>query len=380
MANVYINGVGMTKFGNRKESLQQLMYEAVSMAIVDSRIENFDALYVGTMAPEAFLGISNISTAIADYCGLNKIPAIRIGDNPSAGGSAFLQSYFAVCSNIYENVLVVGGEKMTNISTKKASKILSGMLSENERNYGATATALAALVTRRYMHEYGLDRETLAMVAIKAHTNACHNPYAHFQKKITLEKILNSKIIASPLTIYDCSPISDGSSAIILSNIKNKNSIKVKGIGHATDYLAVHDRERITEFIATKIASRKAYEMAKITNPIKQTDVSELHDAFTIFEIINSEDLGFFKKGEGGIALKNGETEINGKIPINPSGGLKARGHAVGATGIAQICEIVWQLRGEAGKRQVNKPKIGLTHNIGGFGNNIIVTILEACT
>lgn len=379
MVGVYINGVGMTKFGKRTESLQQLMYEAISRATEDSSSTNIDALFVGTMAPESFLGISNISTNITDYCGLNKIPAIRIGDNPAAGSSAFLTAYFAICSGIYENVLVVAGEKMTNIPTSKASKILGGMLSGNERESGATATALAALVTRRYMYEYGLDRKILALVAIKAHANACNNPYAHFQKEVTLKKILDSKIIATPLTIYDCSPLSDGAAAVVLSKNRHKNSIKVTGIGHATYYLAVQDREKITEFKATVIASKKAYKMAKITKPIEQIGVAEIHDAFTIAEIMNSEDLGFFKKGDGFKALKNGETQINGKMPINPSGGLKAKGHPVGATGLGQICEIVWQLRGEAGKRQVNNPNVGLAHNIGGFGNNIIVTILEAC-
>lgn len=377
MSSVFINGVGLTKYGKRNESLKGLMSEAISRALEDSESKNIDAVFVGTMAPEAFLGISNISTNIVDSCGLHQKPAVRIGDNPAAGSIAFLQAYYAIRSGLYNDVLVVAGEKMTNVSTSKVSKILGGMLSENERTSGATATALAALVTRRYMYEYGLNRETLALVAIKNHANACLNPYAHFQKEVTLEKILASKIISSPLTIYDCSPISDGAAAVLLSKNRNKNSIEVKGIGHATYYLAVQDREKITEFKATKIASSKAYNMAKISNPMKKIDVAEIHDAFTIAEIMNSEDLGFFKKGMGGIALNNGETQIHGKMPINPSGGLKAKGHPVGATGLGQICEIVWQLRCEAGKMQVENAHIGLTHNIGGFGNNITVTILE---
>lgn len=379
MTNAYISGVGQTKYGKRKETLHELMAEAISKSLDDSDIKKIDAVFVGTMAPEAFVGISNISTNIADYCGLNHVPAIRVGDNPAAGSIAFHQAFYSVCSGFFDNVLVVAGEKMTNSPTPVISKILGGMLSENERKSGATATSLAALVARRYMYEYGLDRETLALVAIKNHANGCLNPNAHFQKEVTLEKIISSRIISSPLTIYDCSPISDGAAAVVLSRKKSNNSIKVKGVGHSTYYLAVNDRKKITEFKATNLAAQKAYKMAKITNPLNQIDVAEIHDAFTIAEIMNSEDLGIFKKGEGGLALKKGITQIVGEMPINPSGGLKAKGHPVGATGLGQICEITWQLRNEAGKRQVNNPKTGLSHNIGGFGNNITVTIMEVC-
>ncbi len=181
-------------------------------------------------------------------------------------------------------------------------------------------------------------------------------------------------MIADPLHLYDCAPICDGACAVVLTS--KKTNVMVSGIGHATDYLSLQNRDSLTSFSATKTAAKRAYENAKVKP--KDIDVAEVHDAFSILEIVNPEDLGFFKPGEGASALSSGKTGLHGEMPINTSGGLKARGHPVGATGLAQICEIVWQLRGEAGKRQV-KAKIGLCHNIGGFVNNNIVTIMESC-
>jgi acetyl-CoA C-acetyltransferase len=234
-------------------------------------------------------------------------------------------------------------------------------------------TALAAMITNRYMHEFGLTSDELTLVSVKNHYNGSLNPYAHFQKIIEEDKVKNSKVIAEPLRLFDCSPISDGAAAVLLTS--KPNQVKVIGIGHGTTHVAVQYRNSYTSFEATKIAAKQAYNMAD-KGP-DQIDVAEVHDAFTSFEIINTEDLGFFNPGQGREALISGETKLDGRLPINPSGGLKARGHPVGVSGLAQIVEIVWQLRGEAGNRQVKDPKIGLTQSIGGLASNNLVNILE---
>jgi acetyl-CoA C-acetyltransferase len=373
MTKVYISDVGMTKFGSRKGSLQTLMYEAYEHATTAQEPE-FDAVFVGCMNPDEFVGDSNFATLIVDHLGLYQTPSVRIDNAPASGSAAFEQAFFSVASGHYEKVLVLAGEKMSALPTSIATKILSKLIDKYERSYGATMPALAALVTRRYMHEYELSREELALAAVKNHHNGTLNPYAQFQKEITVEDVLKSKMIADPLRLYDCASIADGACAVILTS--SKTDVKITGIGHATDYLSLQYRGSLTSFNATKVAAQRAYERAH--RKPKDIDVAEVHDAFTILEIVNPEDLGFFKPGEGTAALVDGKTGLSGDLPINPSGGLKARGHPVGATGLAQICEIVWQLRGEAGKRQV-PANIGLCHNIGGFVNNNIVTILESC-
>jgi len=373
MTKVYISDVGMNKFGKSKESLQTLMYEAYSNTMT-SEEPKFDAVFVGSMNPDEFVGDSNFATLIVDHFGLYQTPSIRIDNAPASGSAAFEQAYFSIASGHYDRVLVLAGEKMSGLATSIVTRILSKLIDSYERSTGATMPALAALVTRRYMHDYGLSREDLALAAVKNHHNGSLNPYAQFQKEITVEAVLKSKMIADPLRLYDCASIADGACAAILTS--KKTDVRVAGIGHATDYLSLQYRDSLTSFNATKLAAKRAYERANKTP--KDIDVAEVHDAFTILEFVNPEDLGFFKPGDSIAALVEGKTSLNGNLPINPSGGLKARGHPVGATGLAQICEIVWQLRGEAGKRQVSAD-VGLCHNIGGFVNNNIVTILERC-
>ncbi|UCG69932.1 MAG: hypothetical protein JSV09_02615 [Thermoplasmata archaeon] len=372
MTRVFIDGAGMTRFGKRNESLPELVYEAVSKAKEDSEIEEFDAVYVGSMNPEEFTGDGNISTVIADHLGIRK-PSLRIETASSTGSSVFHAAYLAVVSGHFESILVVGGEKMTHLPTTETTGILAKVISPLEKQYGATMPALGALVTRRYMHDFGLNRETLGLVAVKNHHNGSLNPNAHFQKEVSLEKVNESRMISDPLRLFDIAPISDGACALILSSKRGEG--KVAGIGHATDTFALQHRDSLTGFKSTQIAAKKAYDMAKV-GPT-EIDVAEVHDAFTSLEIIDSEDLGFFKTGEGGNALKAGKTLLNGDLPLNTSGGHKARGHPIGASGLAQICEVYWQLTGKAEKRQVDGAKVGLAQNIGGFANNNLVTILE---
>jgi acetyl-CoA C-acetyltransferase len=376
MPNVYISEVGMTRFGRREQSLEKLMQEAYINAVGDGSGQGLnsgiDMVFVGCMNPDEFTGTSNLATLITDRFGLYQTPSVRIENAPGTGSAAFEQGYNAIASGRFNRVLIVAGEKMTSLPTPMVTRILSKLIDEEERRYGATMPAMAALVTRRYMHDYGLTREELARAAVKNHANGMNNPYAQFQKEVSIEDVLGSKMIADPLRLYDCASIADGACAVVLTS--KKTDVEVTGIGHATDLLSVQHRNTFTSFTATKVAANRAYRMAG--RKPSDIDVAEVHDAFTILEYINPEDLGFFKPGKSIKHVVKGETGMDGHLPINPSGGLKARGHPVGATGLAQICEIAWQLKGEAGKRQVDAD-IGLCHNIGGFGNNILVTIME---
>jgi acetyl-CoA acetyltransferase len=375
MTKVYLSGCGMSRFGKREESLPDLFVEAFSGTLEEVNNEGIEAVFVGSMNPEEFVDCGNISAVVADSLNL-EVPSFRIETASSTGAAVFHAAALAVASGHYETVLAVAGEKMTHLPTPRVSRILSKVLSPDERRLGATMPALAAMVTRGYMHQFGLERETLALVAQKSHYNGSLNPYAHFQKEVSLEKILNSRLVSNPLRVYDCAPISDGAASAVLTS--KSGHVRIAGLGHGSDMLSLQDRNSLSEFRATQRAARIAYDGARISP--KDVDVAELHDAFTIFEIIDMEDMGFFPQGEGGEAVKQDKTTINGDLPINTSGGHKARGHPVGASGLAQIVEIYWQLKGEAQNRQVDGARIGLSQSIGGLANNNFVTILEACS
>jgi acetyl-CoA C-acetyltransferase len=278
-------------------------------------------------------------------------------------------------------VIAAGVEKMTDVPASKASSALAAAADrEWEGIMGATFPGLYAMIARLHMHQYGTTSEQLAEVAVKNHYNGQFNPIAQYRSPITVDAVLNSIMVADPLRIFDCSPITDGASALILApaDIAHEYTdtpIYVKGTGQASDTIALHDRRDITTLEASVVAGRRAYEMAGL-GP-RDIDLVEVHDCFTIAEICAIEDLGFAKKGEGGKVTQQGETAIGGRIPVNTSGGLKACGHPVGATGIKQAVEIVQQLRGEAGKRQVDGAEIGMTHNVGGSGATAVVHILS---
>ena len=375
---VYVSSVGMTKFGNRNESLPELLAEAASKAISQLPLKerNFGALLVAAMNPQELSGHDNIAALMADKLGLTPIPAFRIENAPASGSAALHQAFFAVSSGIYNKVLVIAGEKMTGLNRKELTSLIAKLVPRTQRQLGITIPAMTALLTRRYMHKHDLSREDLALVAVKSHHNGSMNPNAHFQNEITLEDVLSSQIISDPLRLYDCAPISDGACAAVVT--KKRCGVKILGLGHGADTLYYQHRDSLTSFSATTVAAEKAYTMSGVLP--RDVDVVETHDAFTILELLNAEDLGFFEEGKSMDALKTGVTNIGGNIPINPSGGLKAKGHPVGATGLAQICELFWQLSGEAKKRQVDFAKVGLAHNIGGFGNNALVTILGKAT
>lgn len=378
MAEVYVGGAGMTAFGRRSESLPELMAEAAGVAMERSRQARFDALYVGVMNPEEFSGESNFATVITDELGLWGIPAFRIETASSTGAAVLHAAFYAIASGHLRSALVVAGEKMTHLSTSRTTKILAEVIERYERNCGASMPALAAMLSQRYMSRYKLSlphmQRILSAVAIKNHINGSLNPYAHFRNEITYEQYAQSRMISTPLRLFDCAPISDGAAAIVLTS--DPTDIKITGVGQGTDTLGVRFRDSFTAFRSTQVAAKKAYDMAGL-NP-RDINFAEIHDAFTLFEVIGSEDLGFFPPGKGGRAAEKGTTGLHGELPINPSGGLKARGHPVGASGLSQIVEIVWQLRRHVEPaRQVPRANIGLAQSTGGLANNNFVTILE---
>ncbi len=376
---VFVGGVGMVPFGRHpNRSLVSLLSEAAKRAIEDDGGREVDCVVVGAMNPEEFCGEGNISAAVVNSLGLSGIPSLRVETASSSGGSVLETAHWAVASGQFKRVLAVAGEKMTHLPTPVVTRILAEVIEPYERNAGASMVALAAMVTQAYAHEAHISikrlESVLCRIAVKNHRYGAKNPYAQFQKEITEEQYYNSRQVSFPLRLYDCSPITDGAAAMILTS-ENRN-VKLTGIGHGTDTLAVRHRVNLHSFAAARIAAKQAYAMAN-RDP-SDIRFAEVHDAFTCFEVIGAEDLGLLEERKGWKSVERGETEINGRIPINISGGLKSRGHPVGGSGLAQSVEVVWQIRGEvAPERQVEDPSIGMIHSIGGLANNNVVAIFE---
>ena len=386
MRRVAVIGVGDTEFGELWDySFRDLGIRAGLAAVADANItsEQIDALYVGNMSAGRFIEQEHIGALIADYAGLStgNIPATRVEAAGASGGLALRQGFMAVASGMHDIVVVGGAEKMTDVSDDESAIIQSSAADQEwETVLGATFPALHALIARRHMHDHGTTREQLSEVAIKNHRHGSMNPKAQFQREITRETVMGSPVVASPLRMFDCAPSSDGAAAVVLCPLESAKkytdvAIEIVGSGQASDSLALHHRKDICTMEATKLAAKRAFAMANITQ--KDVDVAEVHDNFTISEILAIEDIGFFKKGEGGKATEAGLTGLNGEIAVNTSGGLKARGDPVGATGIAQVVEIVTQLRGKADKRQVKDATVGMTHNVGGTGATAIVHVFR---
>lgn len=379
---VAVIGVGMTKFGEHwDKQLRDLFVEAALEAIGDAQVDLRDikAMFIGNMGSGLWVEQEHLGPLLADYLGIPGIPSLKIESACASSGMAFRLGVISVAVGLYDIVLVGGVEKTSDVTHGESIHHLASVADrEWESFYGMTLPALFALIAKRHMMQYGTTREQLAKVAVKNHKHGSYNPKAQFQRPISIEDVLNSPLVADPLRLLDCSPISDGAAVAIIarSDIARKftdTPVYVLGSGVATDTIALHDRDDITTFKSIVLAAREAYKMAKVEP--KDINVAEVHDSFTIAEILAYEDLGFVKKGEGGKLIDEGVTELGGKIPVNTSGGLKARGHSPGATGIAQIVEIVLQLRNDAGKRQVSNAEIGLTQNIGGSGASCVIHI-----
>ncbi|MEA2075831.1 MAG: thiolase domain-containing protein [Euryarchaeota archaeon] len=386
MREVAIIGAGTTKFGELWErSFRDIAVEAGLRAIEDAGIsgEDIEALYGGNMSAGRFIEQEHIGALIADYSGLAglHIPATRTEAACASGALALHLAVLSVASGWYDLVIAAGVEKMTDVESDIAEDLLASSVDRRwEAIYGATLPSLFAQMARTHMERYHTTEEQMAKVAVKNHANAVHNPYAQYRRGITMGNVLASPLVADPLHMLDCSSIADGAAAVVLCAAEKAKKytdspVYVKASAQASDTLSLHDRHDITTMDATVFAAKKAYQMASLEP--SQIDLAEVHDSYTIAEIIAIEDLGFFNKGDGGRATEEGETEIGGRLPTNSSGGLKACGHPLGATGIRQAVEITQQLRGEAGKRQVPNARVGLTHNIGGTGGTAIVHIFS---
>ena len=382
MREVAVIGVGMNKWGELWEkSLRDVFTEAAILALDDAGVDKIDSLIVGCMSSGLFVGQEHLSSLLADYLGQVPVPAARVESACASGGLALRTGWIEVASGLSDVVLVGGVEKMTDVNGHEATYALGTAADqEYECYHGITFPGLYALIARAHMEKYGTTREQLAMVAVKNHANGSLNPLAQYPFKVSVEAVLSSVMVADPLRILDCSPITDGAAALILCPVElakklKKPIVKITASGMATDTIALSARREITWIESTYQAAKRAYAMAG--KKAEDIDVIEVHDCFTIAEICVMEALGLVEKGKGGKAVEDGLTSLQGKIPVNTSGGLKAKGHPVGATGAAQAIEIVKQLRGEAGPRQVKDAKVGLTQNMGGSGGSSVVHIFE---
>lgn len=388
MRSVSVVGIGETKMGKQPEKLlRDLIYEAGTQALIDSKIEKdkIEALYIGNFNASQLANQSHVNALASEVLELGYIPTIRTEGACASGSLAFRQAYISVASGLYDVVLVGGVEKMTHQNTNTVTSALASAAdAELEVNLGTTFPSIFAMIANRYMYEYGDVRDAMALCAVQNHDNALLNPNAQLHKKIDIEKVKSGVPVAEPFTVYDCSLVTDGAAFVVLAateiaeKLSDNTLIEVIGSGHAGDSLTLASKPSMTTFNATVHAANEAYKMAGVKP--SDVDFAEVHDCFTITQIINIEDLGFFEKGNGAKAVLEGKTSLTGTIPINTSGGLKAKGHPIGATGISQIYEAVTQLRGEAGGRQVKGAKIGLTHNIGGSAATCVVHIFKRRT
>jgi len=387
MRDVAIVGVGLSRWGEVWDaSLRTLWTEAALAALDDAGLDRVDSITVGSMTPGLFVGQEHLGALLADELGMAGVPATRVESACASGGVALKVGFAEVAAGLADIVLVTGVEKMTDVSGDECTAALAAAAdAELEVFYGATFPGLYAMMARAHMARWGTTREQLAMVAVKNHRHGALNPHAQYRQEITVKDVIEAAKVAEPLTILDCSPITDGAAALVLAEIgvarklaKGRPIVRVAGVGQATDRIALQSRADLTTLPATTLAAQRAFKMAGKT----PTDLhlAEVHDCFTIAEIVVVEALGLCKPGEGGCQASSGRTALGGEVPVNPSGGLKAKGHPVGATGVAQAVEITTQLRGAAGKRQVKGARVGLTQNMGGTGASTVVHILEVAS
>jgi acetyl-CoA C-acetyltransferase len=377
--HISVLGVGMTQFGELWDrSLLDLAYEASREALSDASCDpkDIDAVVVANMLSGSFDNQGHLGALVASRLGIHA-PSVRVEGACASGGLAVEMGIEKLLSGMAGKVLVVGVEKMTDWSTDVATRALMGASDGQEQAAGITFPGLYALITRAYMEKYGVRDGDISLVAVKNHSHGMLNPKAHFRFPITIDQVLNSPCVASPIKLLDCSPLSDGAAAVVLGSKKRKNGgIYIVGSGQASDVVEISERESLTSFLATQTASKEAFEMAGLEP--SDVDVMEVHDCFSIGEVLALEDMGFAHPGEGWVIAGNGECRLGGKRPVNTSGGLKSCGHPVGATGVKQIVELVLQLSHRAKERQVKKVHVGLAHNVGGAGGTSVIHILKA--
>jgi acetyl-CoA C-acetyltransferase len=380
---VCVIGAGSTKYGKLADSISDIAIQASVEAIDSAGIEpkEIKAGYISNVFGVADKQV-HLGPVVMSNLGISERPSLSIESACGSGSVSFREAFANVAAGFYDVVLVTGVEKVTHTGTEWTTTYFSYCSDFfYEGQAGASFPGLFASMARAYLTEFKATEEDLAMVAVKNHENGFLNPKAHLRKKITVDDVMNSAVVASPLKLYDCCPFSDGASSVILCNEKfakdhTKDYIRVIGSGRGGSPAALQGREHLTTIPSTKIAAEAAYKMAGITP--KDIDFAEVHDCFTIAEIVDTEDLGFFEKGKGVEGVREGQTARNGGIPINPSGGLKSKGHPIGATGVGQIVEVFDQLTGKAGERTIKDAKIGLTQNFGATGASCAVHIFQS--
>ncbi|MGC8670719.1 MAG: thiolase domain-containing protein [Thermoprotei archaeon] len=378
--NPVVVGTGLTKIGRRwEDSLSDLFAEASRQAIEEAGIQP-QAVFVGNMVAGELDGQEHLGLALEDGAGVFPfVPAFKVESACSSGGSALLAGYMAVKSGVYDSALVVGVEKLSEEPSDNITTALAEAADADfEAYYGASFTSLNALLMRSYMKEYNVPRDWLSEIAVMMHKNAVDNPYAQLRKAITVDDVNRSRVIADPIRLLDCSPTGDGAAAILLTKpelAKGDVQVELAGMGVGVDTIGVNGRVSLSDVPATARAARAAFSAAKVE--VKDLDVLEVHDAFTIMAALALEDIGVVGKGEGAKFFHEGSAERDGKLPVNPEGGLKARGHPVGATGVYGAVEVVRQLQGKAGKMQVPNAEIGAFHNLGGSGSHAVIGVFK---
>jgi len=379
--SVAVVGAGMTPFGRRDERLLELLADAGAACLADAGVApgDVDHLYVAR-AGGSYQGQSGLSNALAGELAVYPAHAEAISQTSAAGAAAVYEAWQAIESGACELALVVGGETLTHLSTPRATDGLSGVTHPSEYKHGVTMPTFAGLTARRYLGRFDAPRKSLARVAVKNHRNGVDNPNAHFQREIDVETVLDSPVVADPLRLYDFCPISDGSAALVLAaesvaeRVTDEYAL-IDGIAGATGTQVVHERDDLTSMSAVEGAGAKLYD--RTGRDPSDVDVLEVHDMFTILELLQLEGLGFASRGEAWRLVERGSTERDAELPVNTSGGLKSKGHPIAASGVAQVVEIYEQLVGEAGPRQVDAD-VGMACNVGGFGNCVIGTILSS--
>lgn len=383
MEDVCVIGAGSTKYGKLEDSLADITIQSSASAIESAGIEpkEIKAGYISNVFGVADKQV-HLGPVVMSNLGIPERPSLSIESACGSGSVSFREAFANVAAGFYDAVLVTGTEKVTHTGTEWTTTYFSYCSDFfYEGQAGASFPGLFASMARAYLAEFGATEEDFAMVAVKNHDNGLLNPKAHLRKKITVDDVMRSPVVASPLKLYDCCPFSDGASSVILCSKKfaqehGGDYIKVTGSGRGGSPAALQGRERITTIPSTKIAADAAYKMAGITP--RDVDFAEVHDCFTIAEVVDSEDLGFFEKGQGYRAARENRTARDGDIPINPSGGLKSKGHPIGATGVGQVVEVYEQLTGKAGQRNLKNVSTGLTHNFGATGASCAVHIFES--
>jgi len=372
----------MTKFGDRDAWIQGLLAEAGEKCLAESGVapDEVEHLYVSNMASGEFEGQTGIMNALAHDLGLMPAYSERVDQTSSSGGAGIYEAWQSVAAGASDMTLLVGGEKMNHRTTAEATDVIASITHPAEYKHGITLPSFAGLTARHYLERFDVPREALAKVAVKNHKNGVDNPHAQFREEIDVETALNSPMVADPLRLYDFCGITDGSAAMLFTTEERAKEITddyavVSGIDGATDTHVVHERDDPTVMGGVVESSDGAFEMAGLAPD--DIDVAELHDMFTILEFLQMEGCGFAEQGEAWKQVQEGRTEMDGELPVNTSGGLKSKGHPLGASGVAQGYEIYKQLVGEAGSRQV-EADTALACNVGGFGNCVITTIMEA--